>query len=255
MVGLTTLGLTSLRPQVAADMLSPSKSPKKAQESESRPPTLDVASVSDVARPHRNGGRSSKRTERAPVSAEEQEVCLVRSPSGSKLVNPATRFPFGACFTFWLRRGSAEDRKNQDLVELGSVTEVLDFWKYWNGIVLERLPAGSLLAVFRHPDRPRAGAKAAGGRWVISPGAQEVGSIFEELTLALVGGEFDETSEGAPCGVAFSKGQKTQVEVWNRTSEDDANRLVQAKIRELVGEEVAIEYCAHRLPGGPSVTP
>jgi hypothetical protein len=132
-------------------------------------------------------------------------------------------------------------------MELGSCNEVLDFWKYWNGIVLDRLPQGSLLAVFRHPDRPRAGPKAAGGRWVITPSATEACSMFEELSLALVGGEFDETDEGAPCGVAFARGDQ-QIEVWNRHSDDACTGPVLAKIRELVGEKVSIEYCPHRAP-------
>lgn len=257
---------SGLRPQGQAEFFSSAKGPTKQ---ESSALTLNAVSVTDVARPHRGGGRPATVAEQpalhttdvaAAASAEAvedvrmetAEPLLVRTPSGSKLVDPTTRFPFGACFTFWLRRGSPPGVKNnQDLYEIGSCTEVVDFWKYWNGIVLDRLPHNSLFAIFRNPDRPRAGPRAPGGKWVISLSPVKAASMFEELTLALVGGEFDETCEGAPYGVAFSKGD-SQVEVWNRVAHDETNEPMLAKLREFVGQEATIEYCPHRASAGHS---
>jgi len=243
-------GQVSLRPQVQADIFSPKKPTKNAESlKEPRGTTLDAASVTDVARPHRGGGRVTALPER-PVETEQGvenlEPSLIRSPSGDKLVNLTTRFPFGASFTFWLRRGGAD---RQDLEALGSCSEVVDFWKYWNGIGLDRLPASAILAVFRSPERPRAGPKAPGGKWVICPAADEALSVFEELTLALVGGEFDETRQGAPCGVAFSKSE-CQVEVWNRCATDSSTAPITAQLRELVGQQVSVEYRPHRVSTG-----
>jgi len=251
-ISLTPNGGQGLRPQPQGKVSLLSGGLIKEEDSK----TLDAACVSDVARPHR-GGRAT-RGER-PVEevaddvvvasgdscAETQEPCLVRSPSGSKLENVATRFPFGARFSFWLRRGGAEGAKSQELTELGSCTEVLSFWKYWNSIAMDRLPPSALLGVFRGPERPRVGLKAAGGKWVVSPTKEDAAGLFEELTLALVGGEFDETNEGAPCGVAFSK-DEGKVEVWNRSASDAATEPMLLKLREFVGQEVVIEYVPHR---------
>lgn len=245
-----------LRPQQG--QVDPLKNPTKGEAQEdsmSNNNIIDKSCVSDLPRPHRTGGRNAA-SERPAVGEaktageESQEPHLVRSPSETKMVNAAaTRFPFGASFTFWLRREVAVSGKVPDLEAMGTCHDVLNFWKYWNGIVVDRLPASALLAIFRHPDRPRAGPKAPGGKWVISPEAKEVASVFEELTLALVGGVFDEASEGAPCGVAFSKGEN-HIEVWNRCASDDSTAPVLAQLRELVGEEVSIEYHSHRVAAG-----
>jgi len=248
--------VVGLRPQGQADFFP--KSPAKDGKGVAM---LDAASVSDVARPHRGGGCSAPsaaatelpakaigRTNEEDAGSETQDPCLVRSPSGSKLVNHATRFPFGASFTFWLRRGLSQNGKPQDSESLGGCSEVVDFWKYWNSIVLDRLPPTSLLAIFRNPERPRAGPRAPGGKWVICPPAKEAATVFEELTLALVGGEFDETNPGAPCGVAFSK-EQSQVEVWNRCAQASSTEPVLVQLREFVGK-VTIEYRPHRAPQG-----
>lgn len=251
--------VVGLRPQGQVDFFA--KSPTKDAKGGA---TLDAASVTDVARPHRGGGYAAPGSERAAAPAAElpakamlrqkdedgtQEPCLVRSPSDSKLVDVTTSFPFGTRFTFWLRRGFLQNGKPQDPEALGVCSEVVDFWKYWNSIVLERLPPTSLLAIFRNPERPRAGPRAPGGKWVICPPAKEAATLFEELTLALVGGEFDETHAGAPCGVAFSKAEN-QIEVWNRCGKAESTELVLAQLIELVGKEVSIEYRPHRAPPG-----
>lgn len=247
--------------QAQADIFSSAKSPTK----QSGTVTLDAASVTDVARPHRGGSVNLpprcflSNADLQPETPGEPEHTngspqpnLVRSPSGSKLMEAVTSFPFGACFTFWLRGGGYSFKSKdfgQELKELGSCTEVVDFWKYFNGIVLDRLPAGSLLGIFRHPDRPRAGPKAPGGRWLIHSSAEKAASTFEELSLALVGGEFDESVESAPCGVALSMAE-SQVEVWNNSANDVSCELVIGKIRDLVGEQVSIEYRPHRASNG-----
>jgi len=265
MVNLSgAVGLGGLRPQQA--QVDPFKNPTKtAPQVDSKSDNIiDAACVTDLPRPRKIAGRTAPLIDRPAAtettpSADDaaQERCLVRSPSGSKMVNPETPFPFGACFTFWLRRDGVDVGSNPEA--LGSCNEVVNFWKYWNGIVLDRLPPSSLLAVFRHPDRPRAGPKAAGGKWVICPSAKEAANVFEELTLALVGGEFDETNEGAPSGVAFSNREK-HIEVWNRCASDAATEPVLAQLREFVSKDVTIEYRPHRgnpgqeQPATPSST-
>lgn len=256
-----------LRPQGQIDVFSPKKEESKAQAA------LDTACVKDLASPHRGAARAARPDVVAspadPVTPppmarddsceETPEPCLVRSPSGSKMVNPATRFPFGASFTFWLRRADHQSPNGKgqamELEALGSCSEVIEFWKYWNGITLDRLPPGSLLAIFRHPDRPRVGPKAPGGKWVICPSTKEAASIFEELTLALVGGEFDEASEGAPCGVALAKAENQMVvEVWNRCADETSTAPVLSQLRGFVGEEVSIEFRPHRSSNGTEAT-
>mmetsp|Transcript_72497 Transcript_72497/g.125756 ORF Transcript_72497/g.125756 Transcript_72497/m.125756 type:complete len:330 (-) Transcript_72497:108-1097(-) len=252
--------------------------------------TASLAEVADVARPHRGAGRGlsagspvsaadSTPTASGGVELDEDRASgedgadgvtskdssneLLRSPSGSKLIPPSMRFPFGASFTFWLARGRSQGspKRQEDLEALGTCNDVHNFWKYWNGIVWDRLPPQSLLAVFRHPERPRAGPKAPGGKWVISTESTKAAAkMLEELSLALVGGFFDENAAGAPCGVALStrvtgsSSPPAVVEVWNRAASAAATAPVLAELRELLGSEVSIEYKLHRGAAGAAAT-
>lgn len=289
--GLEALRAGSLRPKTVLFGLGGSKATPRDEVNSDRDDggicaasdgTASLAEVADVARPHRGAGRSvsaaesalaasggaelhedrSSREDGADVVASKSssnEPELLRSPSGSKLICPSMRFPFGASFTFWLARGRTQGspKRQEELDALGTCNDVHNFWKYWNGIVWERLPPQSILAVFRHPERPRAGPKAPGGKWVISTQSLKAAAkMLEELSLALVGGFFDENAAGAPCGVALSTrmmgsdSSPATVEVWNRAASAEATAPVLAELRELLGSEVSIEYKLHRgAPG------
>lgn len=303
--GLEALRAGSLRPSSALFGLTGSKAEAGNEAStdakdDSIRANADCAAsfadVADVARPHRGAGRGpsaepSSTAAGAPVagggveletdraSGEDgadglnskdgnNDTELVRSPSGSKLVDPHMRFPFGASFTFWLSRGrsqSASPKRQDELEALGTCNDVHNFWKYWNGIVMERLPPQSILAIFRHPERPRAGPRAPGGKWLISADSVKAATgIFEELALALVGGFFDEAGAGAPSGIALctrpagSSSPAPVVEVWNRAANAAATTPVLEELRELLGPEVSVEYKLHRTAPGestPTATP
>jgi len=205
-------------------------------------------------------------TPATPIAAEEG---LVQSPSGSTLVDSSIHFSFGVRFAFWLvRPGSAgnmgEGKRDDVLQALGSCGDVHEFWRYWNSIRMDRLQPFSKLAVFREPERPRAGQRAPGGRYVVTVAEGDGRSsieVFEHLVLALVGGSFDEDDRrgASALGVVLSPRHSPSlavVELWSRLGAAEGDAPLMAQLRELLGSaQVVIDYHPHNtghIGGKPS---
>eukprot|EP00929_Paragymnodinium_shiwhaense_P001601 TRINITY_DN101842_c0_g1_i1.p1 TRINITY_DN101842_c0_g1~~TRINITY_DN101842_c0_g1_i1.p1 ORF type:complete len:308 (+),score=58.65 TRINITY_DN101842_c0_g1_i1:42-965(+) len=161
--------------------------------------------------------------------------------------------PLGVDFSFWAsRRNSRAPPESTQLEALGTCSDVYDFWRYFNSIRKDRASANLSISVFQGDDRPRAGRKAPGGRWILTLayGAPvKAEEVFKYLACGLVGQDLEAD------GVVLS-GPST-LEVWHKDSDPELGRTGLLKnIRTLLStclelqanRHYDVEFVPHRVP-------
>jgi translation initiation factor 4E len=167
-----------------------------------------------------------------------------RTPEGKhKLYTP---------FAFWVLDKSTIASKGYDksINKLGTFDTVEDFWNHYSHLTrFKDLQVHTDCHMFRDGITPmwEDEANNEGGKWIIRVRKGLADRIWEDVLLAIIGGEFGTGDE--LCGVVISlKPAETIISFWNKTAHDTVRQnFIKNAIKKTLGQkkDSVLEYKAH----------
>mmetsp|Transcript_15089 Transcript_15089/g.21829 ORF Transcript_15089/g.21829 Transcript_15089/m.21829 type:complete len:261 (+) Transcript_15089:87-869(+) len=118
---------------------------------------------------------------------------------------------------------------------ISTVVTVEDFWNIYNYLVRPNdLPTTTDYHFFRQGVKPtwEDSANVRGGKWIVRLRKGLASRYWEELLLALIGGQFQGIPEGEICGCVVSiRYSEDILGIWNKTAND---RELTERLREAI---------------------
>lgn len=157
-------------------------------------------------------------------------------------------------YSFWFNRrvqgARTQENYEKNIKRVATFSSVELFWSYYNHMVRPNdLPNTSDYHLFKKGIKPmwEDDANRKGGKWIVRLRKGLASKYWEELVLALIGGQFPLSDE--LCGIVISiRFQEDIISVWNRTSTDrDAKRKIHDTLKRALSlpSNVVMEYKAH----------
>jgi translation initiation factor 4E len=143
-------------------------------------------------------------------------------------------------FSFWVRRGQIDMLDYEKSVKLlCTFNTVEDFWILYDHTMRpSEVSYPCDYHLFRKGVKPMWEDKenVNGGSFVIRiPHSNKVSRYWEDLLLALIGGQFD-VDDDEICGLVFStRYQKDLISIWCKSTDAKSTKKVQDTIRRLLG--------------------
>eukprot|EP00188_Purpureofilum_apyrenoidigerum_P003007 Plantae.Rhodophyta-Purpureofilum_apyrenoidigerum.ctg30525.p1 GENE.Plantae.Rhodophyta-Purpureofilum_apyrenoidigerum.ctg30525~~Plantae.Rhodophyta-Purpureofilum_apyrenoidigerum.ctg30525.p1 ORF type:complete len:211 (-),score=30.98 Plantae.Rhodophyta-Purpureofilum_apyrenoidigerum.ctg30525:78-710(-) len=186
------------------------------------------------------------------------------SPSGDIGQVTSRKHVLQSRFHFsFMRRGPSTRTEiyGSSIREIGTFGTVEDFWSYYNHLVRPNdLPVNTEYYLFRDSVRPmwEDPANKSGGRWTIRLKKGICNQAFEDLAMAFIGEQLDESD--IVCGIALSiRFQEDVLSLWTRTSDDTvALENIRTMAREAMQEYISVntakewEYKQHVAVDAPT---
>jgi len=142
--------------------------------------------------------------------------------------------------------GEASGTYENSIKKIETAMTVEEFWGIYNYLVRpNELPTTTDYQLFRAGIKPtwEDAANAKGGKWIIRLKKGLSSRYWEEVMLALIGGQFTGVTEGEVCGVVVSiRYSEDILAVWNKTATD---REITERIREALRKILQLPPHAH----------
>jgi translation initiation factor 4E len=165
----------------------------------------------------------------------------------------AGHHPLECPYTFWFhRRAGARNAENyeRNIKKIGSFRTVEEFWAIYSHLERPNDLSGTCdYHLFRKGVKPmwEDENNKAGGKWIVRLRKGFASRFWEDLLLAIIGGQFDVGNE--ICGAVVSiRYHEDILSVWTRTSD---NREVKLRIHDILRRllslpaNTTVEYKAH----------
>ena len=222
------------------------------------------SSASQYSDHYRSEEEQSEDEWRAPgmvrsESFDSDDVDLVWSPSGRVCASNEAQEPFNfqTGFTFYFDPGKRKKGPKvktaadyaQNLKTMAEVTNVQEFWRFWNSVDVENMPMGSDFSIFKRGLFPlwENPENEQGGRWIITGFRDEdAGRHLLNIVLTLVGLQFGSFQEMMNGVVLSTRKHGRSISLWNRWIDGSSFEPVDCSLRLLVEDlDVQIEFRSH----------
>eukprot|EP00467_Chlorarachnion_reptans_P005634 CAMPEP_0114511138 /NCGR_PEP_ID=MMETSP0109-20121206/14188_1 /TAXON_ID=29199 /ORGANISM="Chlorarachnion reptans, Strain CCCM449" /LENGTH=281 /DNA_ID=CAMNT_0001690547 /DNA_START=22 /DNA_END=867 /DNA_ORIENTATION=+ len=224
-------------------------------------PQPQPQSIFDDGSPLQYPQRGMGRRQLNNAAANRKAQTLVRSSSGptgslktlEKLVGADEKVR-GGPYTFWCMNKETGFNSNafaDGLKKIASFSTVNGFWSIYKYLIRPndlRPKRGIDIHCFREGITPvwEDPVNENGGEWVIRMKKGVANRVWEDMLLAIIGGEFG--SQGEICGVVMTvKPMEDKLTIWNRNGVDkDIVNGIRDRIVRLVGVPIEMmEYVGH----------
>jgi len=172
------------------------------------------------------GDNRSKERKRENREEKVHSVDKISAEERLKKKVAEGQHPLHEAFTFWFNRkiqgARSAEHYEKNIKKIGTFQTVEEFWSFYNHMVRPHdLPTTFDYHLFRKGVKPmwEHEANSAGGKWIVRLRKGLASRYWEDLVLALIGGQFDVGNE--VCGVVLSvRFNEDILSVWTRTSSD-----------------------------------
>lgn len=192
-------------------------------------------------------------------SFDSDDVDLVWSPSGRVCSSSECHEPFNfqTGFTFYFDTGKRRKGPKvktaadyaQNLKTMAEVTNVQEFWRFWNSVDVDNMPMGSDFSIFKQGLFPlwENPENEQGGRWVITGFREDdAARHFLNIVLTFVGLQFGSFQEQMNGVVLSTRKRGPSISLWNRFVDYNSWQPVDCALRLLVEDlDVQVEYRSH----------
>jgi len=149
-------------------------------------------------------------------------------------------------------QGRSQENYEKSIKCIGTFSYVEDFWAYYNHIIRPNdLPYACDYHLFRAGVKPmwEDEENKIGGKYIvrIPRGKRTSSRYWEDVLLAIVGGQFDVPTDEI-CGVVISTRYNQDIlSLWNKHAEAESKRKIHDTLRKVLNlpSHVQLEYKTH----------
>jgi len=198
------------------------------------------------ADPETNGGQDED-SRSNPDEENNQEDSDVEDDLTGK---HALQYRYVLWFNRRVQGARTQENYEKNIKKVGSFASVEDFWEHYSFVIRANdLPNTSDYHLFKKGIKPmwEDEANKSGGKWILRLRKGLASKYWEDLVLAIIGGQFDVGNE--ICGAVVSiRYQEDIISLWNRNCADnDTKQKIVDTMKNvlLLKDDARLEYKNH----------